>query len=126
MNPLRWDVAREDTTCKYCGDPIAAGEQVRLMTPKNLENCVNCAKTRLDEDPPADMPIRPKLPKLKEPGVWAPDPITTLALPPPNIPALASTKLRERILTARRRLQRRVAETRTPLEQQHERRWWDR
>lgn len=114
MAPNRWTVARQDTHCHRCEALIVAGERLRLFGPRDWHTCENCATKATGEDPPADMPEIPILPKLKEPEEWF-DP--NQGMPPVEdvIPPLASRAQRERILRARRRLE-------TPAEGRD---WWN-
>lgn len=112
----KWDVARELLECHRCEAPIAEGEQFRGMGPLHRPTCIACAKTATGEDPPADMPMRPKLPELKKPERWyEPDPIVD----GPVIPEVASTAQRGRIWRARKRLEDKGVVPRV------ERDWWN-
>lgn len=115
----RWDVARELLECHRCESEILEGEQYRHFGPKNWPTCIDCAKRATGEDPPADMPAQPKLPKLKEPSQWF-EPNDGLPPIEAILPRLASASQRERILRARRRL-----EQPDPVQRRIARDWWN-
>lgn len=102
--PNRWTVATEDTACHRCDALIVAGEQCRFMGPRNLKTCIDCAKKAGLGDPPADMPIVPTLPTLKEPEEWF-EPKDFMPPLGQVLPPLASAKQRARIIAARKRLE---------------------
>lgn len=70
---MSWEYARDGLTCHTCHAPITDGEIVRRgdVATANVW-CVGCAKARLDDESPSDIPARVQpMSKLAMPASFA-------------------------------------------------------
>ena len=68
---MTWERAKFDRDCGACGELIARGAPVLLVSSANLPRCPACAKANFDTEPPAD------LTPLQAPAVPAEQPFAT-------------------------------------------------
>jgi len=55
---MSWEIQTVAEPCKGCGLPIYPGEPARLLTKRTGRFCWMCARTRLMETAPKDMPTQ--------------------------------------------------------------------
>ena len=50
-----WELARQACNCEFCDTEIHRGTVLLIQHPGRIRHCVRCAKSRRNQDPPADL-----------------------------------------------------------------------